>query len=161
MKPSPARWKRRAISPVIAEVFLMAVTLIAALAVGSFAMGILGSYASSPEISASATGVPAAMAAGSRATVSSSSGGCVIGASCGQLGLTNIGTSSAVADTVVMTYGGNTYTSTLPAGVDVSAGATVYMYITALPTGARVGEMFTGYVVTSNGVSALFTGVFE
>ena len=149
----------------MATVILIAITLIAAIAVAGFVFGLFGSATNSPNLSAAADQVPAAMANGGAFTVSSSQGSCVTGVSCGLLSLGNTGTANTLAISVKLSYDGRTYTSTLATPLNAVADSTVFLYITALPAPAAnepaCGTEFIGSIATSDGAIVPFAGTFE
>jgi archaeal type IV pilus assembly protein PilA len=137
-----SKQKKKAISPVLATVILIAITLIAAIAIAGFVFGLFGSFTNSAQVQAS--------------VVSCSSAVNVI---C-NLHLINIGTANASATgTCSETYGGVTHAGTTAATV-ITAGAGA-ISLTCTPTVAVAGVSGTqvvGSVLLSNGASVTFTG---
>jgi len=150
--------KRKAISPVLATVILIAITLIAAIAIAGFVFGLFGTFTSTARISAS-TVACTHTGGGPGATVTD--------AYC-QLILNNSGNSPATASACSFT-GTNgagagilsaTPTGATAASFTVSTTATQTVYCVA-GSGTTAGTMATGTVTLSNGGSALFSGTFN
>src|SRR5689334_2143472 len=82
---------RRAISPIIATVLIIAVTLIAAVAIGGFVFGIFGSSSSTAQVSVTSQNLVAAsnLLAGTTATFA-----CNVAGAANNLVLTNTGTAA-------------------------------------------------------------------
>ncbi len=147
--------KRKAISPVLATVILIAITLIAAIAVTGFIFGLFGSFRNTPQVSAQST-------IGSDLT--------------GEIDLYNSGTSPAIIEGVTMTYNGQTcgasYVSTgtvppngqavvtIQAGI-FSGGSTYQCGQVGTISVAQAGAQYTGEVTLSGGAQVPFTGVFD
>jgi flagellin-like protein len=156
--------RRKAITPIIATVLIIAVTLIAAVAIGGFVFGIFGSATSVAQVTVVGTALTHPTSAGTFAAA------CVTSAPStstnGYLQLTNTGTASTVASTVSMTYGGTTYSVALTGAAlcTVPSGGSMYVSITTATGYAAVansGQQFTGFVVMSNGAQVVYTGVFS
>jgi flagellin-like protein len=153
--------KRKAISPVLATVILIAITLIAAIAVAGFVFGLFGSFTNTAQISATSINIPASLTGTAIAVASC---GPVAGAS--NIVLSNSGTSSATANTMTITYAGVTYSATLPAActIGASGSATAAQGIVLTHAGlvpAPAGTEFTGSISLSNGGVVQFTGSFR
>jgi flagellin-like protein len=143
--------RRKAISPVIATVILIAITLIAAIAIAGFVFGLFGSFTSVARLAVTTTN----LSSGTTPT--------------GTITIQNTGTANAAIDSISLVYGGVTYTytyTTTTAPV-VTAGSS---YTLTLPlTGsspwalaaATSGETFSGSLAASNGGSISFTGTFS
>ncbi|MDA4123923.1 MAG: type IV pilin [Thaumarchaeota archaeon] len=135
--------QRKAISPVLATVILIAITLIAAIAIAGFVFGLFGSFTSSAQVSAQVVGCTA-----------------VANTVC-TINLLNSGTSNANTVGSSIKYGGVTYTGNACGGVTATAGATTpatcTMTAAVVPTH---GSAFTGSISLSNGASVPFTGTF-
>ena len=157
--------QRRAISPIIATVLIIAVTLIAAVAIGGFVFGIFGSSSNSGEIQV--TGIALV------ASVESSSAGdtvsCQITSAANSLTLTNTGTAAASVTAVSITFGGVVYSYTVsgctvtPAGEAgaAAAGNPLTLILTGDQiTSASSGASYTGTVTMSNGAILIFAGTF-
>jgi len=142
--------RRKAISPVLATVILIAITLIAAIAIAGFVFGLFGSFTSTARISeVSAALVHGTLAAGPTGTIT----------------VQNTGTSNAIANNILITWGGTTCSPGMTA-TTVTAGTTQPLTITGVGTCAGMasasaaGEAFTGSVSMSNGGQVPFSGVF-
>jgi len=143
------RKNRKAISPVLATVILIAITLIAAIAIAGFVFGLFGSFTSSAQVTVTATSLVHNTAAlGPSGTVVAS----------------NTGTSNTNINAVSLTFGGATCSAAVAAGTTVTAGAT---YTLTLPSLANLcpasvaGESFTGNLALSNGGQVPFVGTFS
>jgi len=140
--------KRKAISPVLATVILIAITLIAAIAIAGFVFGLFGSFTKTAQVSASVTNCSWVSGTGEVCTLS----------------MINSGAANTIANSCTMTYGGKTYTGTVSGTTTLTAGTTVSTICTAsssAPTSAvdpGAGTTITGSVVASNGGSILWTG---
>jgi len=140
--------KRKAISPVLATVILIAITLIAAIAIAGFVFGLFGSFTKTANVSASVTS-------------------CVWTAGTGEvctLSMNNSGTANTVANSCTMTYGGVTYTGTVGGTTTLTAGTLSSTTCTAKITGTPAavdpgaGASIVGTVLASNGGQILFSG---
>jgi len=141
--------RRKGISPVLATVILIAITLIAAIAIAGFVFGLFGTFTKTATVSAAST------------TITHGAAG--VTASANAVVLQNTGTANAIANSMSLTYGGQTCIPTITA-TTVTAGTTVPVPITATGTCAlasTAGEAYTGSVSMSNGGSVLFTGTFS
>ena len=140
--------QRKGISPVIATVILIAITLIAAIAIAGFVFGLFGSFTSTARVSGTAT--------------------CVSGASsltC-TLTLSNTGTAATTITGVTITYGTETNLALGPATTTtapITAGQdNVYPGLTpaASVAGSSSGETFLMTVTLANGGSIPISGTF-
>ena len=149
--------KRKAISPVLATVILIAITLIAAIAIAGFVFGLFGTFTNNAQVSVTA--------------VSVSNDGATY-----TLRFQNSGTIAATVNSVTITYGsgGATHTAsctpaaansvppggqlvlmdTGPNNCDLAVGG-----LTAFP--GVVGAQFSGSASLSNGGQALLSGTFS
>ena len=137
--------KRKAISPVLATVILIAITLIAAIAVAGFVFGLFGTFTSTARISVTSATLPDGLISATNLYVS------------------NTGTSNAAVSSMTLTYGGLTCVPIATLPLTVTAGAApVPVAITALGTcvAGTSGEAYVGSLSLSNGGSAAFSGVF-
>jgi len=137
--------KRKAISPVLATVILIAITLIAAIAVAGFVFGLFGTFTSS-------------------ATVQAGAVACVQSTGICTLLLQNSGTSSASIQACSFSgAGGGAGAMTPAAGTLVPAGGKLAGVTCTIPLGMVVtaGEAVSGSVTLSNGGSALFAGTWQ
>ncbi len=138
--------KRKAISPVLATVILIAITLIAAIAIAGFVFGLFGTFTSSARVSASVT---------------SCTGGGTLVISC-NLVLSNTGTSNATPTACSATAGGETHTGTMTttqvvAGTQQAETCSAITFVAPLTT-ISVGSQITGSVSLNNGAAVPFTG---
>jgi flagellin-like protein len=139
--------KRKAISPVLATVILIAITLIAAIAVAGFVFGLFGTFTSSAQVSV--TTVRCTTVASPVCTLT----------------LTNTGTSSTtvIAASGWIKYSGVTSTGITAAwsGGVLTAGTSATGTITFTDLTIPVsGESFVGQLSTANGGAISFTGQF-
>jgi flagellin-like protein len=140
------RRKRKAISPVLATVILIAITLIAAIAIAGFVFGLFGSFTSSAQVSASVTS-------------------CVKTTGVCTLTLTNSGTSNVQATACSIQDQGTAAASALTAPpVSIGAGTSAAAVCTITGGGgshASVGSQAVGSLTLSNGASVPFSGVWS
>jgi flagellin-like protein len=157
--------QKKAISPIIATVLIIAVTLIAAVAIGGFVFGIFGSASATANIQVTSVNAPAA---DFNVGTASATFSCATTATAGtsNIAVTNTGTAAASASSLTITWAGqsNTYTGSCTVGAAGSGTATEYITLpktdTLLTTGVP-GQTFTGTIAISNGASVLFTGTFQ
>jgi len=150
------KYQRKGISPLIATLTLIAVTLVAAVAVGGYVFGIFGSQTSTAQVSVTYAQISAHQA-GSALTIQV--GGNPPTNPIGTIKLVNSGTSSIGISGLSLTYGGTTAFASASSGT-IQSGSTQTIYITDLATDATAGQQFTGAVVLSNGVQIPFSGTF-
>jgi len=157
--------KRKAISPIIATVLVIAVTMIASVAVGGFVFGIFAQGQNSAQVAVTGTALLAAyfLNGGSTQTFT-----CATSASPAYLTLTNTGSGSASVATMSLTWaGGNTaYTLSGTCNIGASGSATATTYIifpatTKTTPSAIAGQSYTGTVTLSNGAQLLLTGTWQ
>lgn len=155
--------KRKAISPVIATVILIAITLIASIAIAGFVFGLFGSFTSTAQVSVTAVVMPAkygSLTSTSPATALSATG--LTAAPTGEdyIALTNTGTAGTSVTGVSLTIGGQTYVATVtePIGGSGSSTATVYIQLTLGAPSIVAGTAFTGIVTLANGGQVPFSG---
>jgi flagellin-like protein len=136
--------KRKAISPVLATVILIAITLIAAIAVAGFVFGLFGSFTSTARIADVQAQLP---------------DGIITAAG---LAFQNTGTSNAMVNSITLTYGGVTCSPTITPTSIPATGAATPVPITALNgcAAGTSGQSFVGSAALSNGGSAAFSGIF-
>jgi len=143
MQISTRTHKRKAISPVLATVILIAITLIAAIAIAGFVFGLFGTFTKTATV------------VGSTVSCTDAHGVCVID-------LTNTGNANAATTGVCSeTYGGVTYAGTITAGGGTITAGGAAVPATCSPTAAVAlgsGALVTGSISLSNGGSVLFTG---
>jgi len=159
--------QRRAISPIIATVLIIAVTLIAAVAIGGFVFGIFGSSSNVAQIGVTGT---AMLAADFKTGGSTSTFTCATTApATAYITLTNTGTAAATVVSVTITWAGsnNAFSgpSTCSVGGAGSATATSYIVFpttsTVLTSNAAAGQTYNGVATLSNGATVLFTGTWQ
>ncbi len=157
--------KRRAISPVVATVLIIAVALIASVAVSGFVFGIFAQGQNTAQVAVTGTALLAAdfFTAGTTSTFT-----CASVSSLAYLTMTNTGTASAAVSTVSITWAGsNTAFSVSGActiGASGSTTATQYIIFpatTRITPSAVAGTVYTGTVTLSNGAQLLFTGTWQ
>jgi flagellin-like protein len=136
--------ERKAISPIIATVLIIAVTLIAAVAIAGFVFGIFSSGASTAQVAVTAVSCSAS------------------GNSC-MMTLTNTG--NAVTNpggTGVITYAGVSQPLATTTTGNIPAGGGNLQATYGLPAGSTpvAGQQYTGYVALANGEQVQFAGTF-
>jgi flagellin-like protein len=165
MKIRIGKYGRKAISPIIATVLIIAVTLIAAVAIGGFVFGIFGSSSNSAQVQV--TGI--ALVANTESSAGTDAVSCVTYAAGNSLTLTNTGTAATTVTGVSITFGGAVYTYTVTgctvtpagkAGVN-GAGNPLNLVLTGDSiTTATSGASYTGTVTMGNGAILIFAGTF-
>jgi len=158
---------RRAISPIVATVLIVAVTLVASVAIAGFVFGIFASQGNTAQVAVTATAMKAAdfKAAGT-------STGFSCGAAAGSyLTLTNSGTApaSVTSMTVVVAGVSNTFGLTVGTCAVNAVGAATnnpqsLLFVAALSkvtVDAVAGNAFTGTVTLSNGAILIYAGTFQ
>ena len=141
------RKNRKAISPVLATVILIAITLIAAIAIAGFVFGLFGSFTSSAQISAVAV------------TCSDSTGLC-------KVNLQNTGSANATPTACSVQLSGISTLGTTANGNDfkaVTAGGGAIANTCGVGAGLTqaIGSTAQGSFTMSNGASVPFTGVWS
>ncbi|MEM3684998.1 MAG: type IV pilin N-terminal domain-containing protein [Conexivisphaerales archaeon] len=157
--------KKKAISPVIATVILIAITLIAAVAIGGFVFGLFGSFTSSAQVSVTGADITY-KAVGTNSTSFPSVYTCTTN-STAKLGnyavLSNTGTSSASVTSVSIKVNGVNIPLTTTTSCSVPAGGTLYLANITITAAAPVSSG-TGYLLTvtlSNGGQVPYQGQFQ
>jgi len=158
---------RRAISPIVATVLIVAVTLVASVAIAGFVFGIFASQGNTAQVSVTATALKAAdfLAAGQ-------STGFTCGAAAGSyLTLTNSGTAPASITSMTIVVAGVSNTFALTSGscsVNAVGAASnnpqslLFVATQAHTTvNAVAGNAFTGTVTTNTGAILIFAGTFQ
>ena len=137
--------KRKAISPVLATVILIAITLIAAIAVAGFVFGLFGSFTSSATVQVIQAPIPHALAIGNWVFAQ------------------NTGTSNTNVNSMTLTYGGVTCTPTITVTTVTAGAGSIPVPVTAAGTcvAGTSGEAFTGILFLSNGGQVPFSGQFS
>jgi len=157
---------RRAISPIIATVLIIAVTLIAAVAIGGFVFGVFGTSAQSAQIQVTGTTLNAlGFTAGAGGTIT-----CVTtGPTAPYITLTNTGTASSSITGITITWGGannpfalTAATSCAIGGAGSASAITYAQFVAAKVTIApTIGQSYSGTITLSNGANVLFTGTWQ
>jgi len=140
--------RRKGISPVLATVILIAITLIAAIAIAGFVFGLFGSFTSTARVEL----INPALTHGTGV------------ANTGTVGALNTGTSNTNAASATLTFGGATCSATITGSpVTLTAGATTTLTVTGVAgCGTSVsGETFILNVALSNGGQTSVTGTFS
>ncbi len=153
------RSKRKAISPIVATVLILAATLIAFAAVVGYIFGLFGTATNSANVAVTGSSVKGSTGAGITLAAA-----CATSATAPDIVLTNTGTGAASVTGTSLTFGGSTYVSSTPSGTcTIAAGATLFLNLDAgSSTGMGAsGNAYTGTVTLSNGEIAQFTGVFQ
>jgi len=154
--------KRKAISPVLATVILIAITLIAAVAIATFVFGIFGTSASPATLSIPSSSVICSAAGGTldgvtgvpvndcvmKVVNTGTAGGSINGAGPG---------SGAIVFTLTGSgpIGGGAYAAGAPVSVPSNGGIYVVVHLSAYTT----GQAITGFVTQGNGPQLTFTAV--
>jgi len=135
--------RRKGVSPVIAEVLLIVVSLIAGVALGGFAFAIMGAYNHPAEVVAQVM---------SCAPSSGPSETCMIN-------LTNLGSSTVGTTSCSVIVNGSNLIGTLTSKGIVPAGGTLTsVSCTAYGASGAEGSAIVGSILLSNGASVLFAG---
>ena len=162
--------RRRAISPIIATVLIIAVTLIAAVAIGGFVFGIFGSSTNSAQVAVTSQNLVAADLLSSNTAASPT---CSVTGAADDLILTNTGTAAASVTGVTVTWAGavNSFaiSGTCIVAAAGNAGATtngnpmaiLFSATNKLGTSAVTGQTYTGTVTMGNGAVLVFQGTFN
>jgi flagellin-like protein len=141
---------RKAISPVLATVILIAITLIAAIAIAGFVFGLFGSFTSSAQVSAHVS----KCTAGTGTTANNNQ--CTVV-------LTNTGTSNVAVVGGSEQIGGVAVScNAAPTGTIPASGSLQVTCLQAVATAAQtVGSQAIGSFSLSNGASVPFSGVWS
>ncbi|HEV2389999.1 MAG TPA: archaellin/type IV pilin N-terminal domain-containing protein [Nitrososphaerales archaeon] len=155
---------RRAISPLIATVVIIATTLIASVAISGFVYGFSSSAENNALVEVTGIMIPTTVNLGVTVVVCSPNSGNSFG---GYVQLYNSGTVATYVNSLVFTYAGVTL-SVAPSGIPgvsctVPPESSLYLLVISLPVSlsSPVGSPYTGYVSTSNGADVLFLGSFD
>ncbi len=162
--------QRKAISPIIATVLIIAVTLIAAVAIGGFVFGIFGSSSSSAQVSVTSQNL---LAADNKSTGSTTTFACSTLGAANDLVLTNTGTAATTVTGVTITWAGavNSFTPSTAAPSrrqetqepppTVTQSPSTSPATNTLTVSGVTGQTYTGTVTMGNGAVLLFTGTFN
>ena len=138
---SRRRTDKKAISPILATVILIAITLIAAIAIAGFVFGLFGTFTNTAQVQASPT---TCVQAGGTESCS--------------IVLTNTGNANTqVTGSCSITYDGMTNSATVAPGVVIPSGSSVTVTCTDTGPGATPGTQVTGSIILANGANALFS----
>lgn len=135
-------WKHKGISPVLATVILIAITIVAATSVAGFVFGLMGSFTDT-------------------ATVSASSVSCAGTPEVCTLFVSNPGVGgTSITGVCSLTFGGNSYigTAALVSG-NLNGGGSGKVTCTSNTAGshATAGSQITGWFTVGNGANVLFS----
>src|SRR5436853_7720715 len=157
---------RRAISPIVATVLIVAVTLVASVAIAGFVFGVFGTSTNSAQVAVTAASLRSS-------DFLSTNAGVVFrcGAPAGSfLTLSNTGTASSAATAATINWAGQTNGYSLVTGSTCQVGASgsgtspqnlLFASTTRLLTSATAGGTFTGSVTLASGAVLIFTGTFQ
>jgi len=158
---------RRAISPIVATVLIVAVTLVASVAIAGFVFGIFASQGNTAQVAVTATALKAA----DFLSTGTSTGFTCNTAAGSYLTLTNSGTApaSVTSMTVVVAGVSNTFGLTVGTCAVNAVGAATnnpqsLLFVAALSkvtVDAVAGNAFTGTVTLSNGAILIYAGTFQ
>ena len=156
---------KRAISPIIATVLIIAVTLIASVAIGGFVFGLFSQGQNSAQIAVTGT---AFLASNFRASGTTKTFTCGTTSSASFLTLTNTGTGTVASATVSISWAGANTAYVLSGlcivGASGSSTATTFVIspaTTQIIPDASTGQVYTGQITLSNGAQLLFTGSWQ
>jgi len=147
--------KRKGISPVLATVILIAITLIAAIAIAGFVFGLFGTFTSTARVQASVTNCSHDGTTGEDCQVILTNSGNANTATTGACSMSFGGStySGHVADTVAHAIAGTN-------GVQPANAGSSPAYFCDVPNNqATSGQQVTGSVILANGGNALFSAV--
>jgi len=155
----------RAISPIVATVLVVAVTLIASVAVSGFVFGVFGQGQNTAQVAVTGNALLAADFTGAGTTTTFT---CATTSSLAYLTLTNTGSAGASVTAITITWAGGqtsyTLSGTCRIGASGSATATSYVIFpatTLITTSAVTLQAYTGTVALSNGAQLLVTGTWQ
>ena len=155
----------RAISPAIATVILIAITLVAGVAIGGFVFGLFGSQTTTAQVTSTSASIPVSYVngTGTRAAMAAS-----CSATGGNLKFSNTGSTNTAISSVAITYGGKSLDATPTGTCVVPSGGSLYVFIYQLPDTvaslgptASSGAVYVGEAQLSNGARVPFTGTFR
>lgn len=140
----PYDHRRKAISPVLATVILIAITLIAAIAIAGFVFGLFGSFTSSAQVSAVAV------------TCSDATGNCTVN-------LQNTGSANATPTACTIQISGTSTPGTSNTFAPVTAGAGAITEVCGLGAAQTqsIGSTAQGAFTLSNGATVTFSGTWS
>jgi len=156
---------REAISPIVATVLIVAVTLVASVAIAGFIFGVFGSSTNSAQVAVTAAFLKAGdfllTNAGTSFTCGNPAGSFVT--------LSNTGTAGTSVTGAVINWGGQTNSFVLATGSACTLGSSGCVCATQsllfasskLGINAVSGGTFTGTVTLASGAVLIFTGQFQ
>ncbi len=169
------RHSRRAISPIVATVLIVAVTLVASVAIAGFVFGIFASQGNTAQIAVTGTALKALDFTSTGNTTPTRNFFCT-GSGTSTITVTNTGSAGAYVTSVSLNWAGQSATFTdiadanpasscnvSPAGTTGATFTIRFNTAGAFTTGgtaASIGGSFTGTVTTSNGAVLLYAGTF-
>jgi len=159
------RRERKAISPIVATVLIVAATLIAFAATAGYVFGIFGSAGNTANVAATGSTFTASTWAGGVATALTAT--CATTQTNPSVSLSNTGTASATVTSVLLTFAGQNPSAAATGGAAcaISAGGTLYLNLSAYKTGTAgtpsSGQSYTGTVTLNNGAQVTFAGTFQ
>jgi len=133
--------RRKAISPILATVILIAITLIASIAIGGFVFGLFGTYTNNAKVEAvsyACSGTPEV---------------CTVG-------LQNIGTANtSLSGSCTLAFGGASYNgvAVITSGSLNGGSSAVSTCTGPAASHAAVGTQVVGSILTANGANVLFS----
>ena len=136
--------RRRGVSPLVAELVLIAVLLVATVIFASFTFGLFAFYFSPAEVSVEG----ASCFAGGNSTTC-------------QLTLTNVGTSNVWTTGSCTLSAGNDSSGSVVGGGDVPAGGSLLVQCVAHGVDLNPGAQVAGVLPLTNGGTAFFTGTVQ
>ena len=135
---------RKAISPVLATVILIAITLIAAIAIAGFVFGLFGTFTNTAQISASAQVCQESPPLSGNEVCS--------------LVLSNTGNAAVLSTaSCSITWGGSGHVGVYSPVASVVPGSTQVGTCTVTGATATAGLQVTGFVIMANGANALWS----
>jgi len=148
--------RRKAISPILATVILIAITLIAAIAIAGFVFGLFGSFTATPRIQETLAQIPH-MAAGAGPFAAA----CAVGdtPAINTVIFSNTGSANGAITEISLIYSGSTQSAAV-AGCSVASGGYVTITLSGYTVASGAGQTFTGAAVTSSGAQVAYTGTF-
>ena len=136
--------RRKAISPIVATVLIVAAVLIAFAFLATYVFGLLGGSAATPKVTISG-----------QTSISHTAPGTFTAY------FLNTGTANSAVKAATMSFGGATCPLTISTGGTLVAGSTSTVYFsTSGCAGATTGESFLISVVLADGSSISFPGMF-
>jgi len=156
---------RRAISPIVATVLIVAVTLVASVAIAGFVFGVFGTSTNSAQVAVTAASLRSGDFLSTNAGLTFTCGP----AAGSFLTLSNTGTTGTAVTAATLNWAGQTNSYSLATGSSCTVGAAgsatatknLLLVSAKLLTSATAGGTFTGSVTLASGAVLLFTGTFQ